>query len=208
MTPSDLPGFWQRTGGTPGQTSLEADEAENANPKIIVQRQQGCELLTCSNVVKPYVVVARRVLDNDMIAVGVDGARPRYEIDPGKFSSLRIAVRRSDKDNGRRQEFGPPYRRVEVRHPRDHVTVALAPRPWPRPGPPHIHRRMIRIATTPAAFEAIVATMPLGSVGFENATNEKGERYVWLPPNVVDRLKAMRGPGESYSDIILRLAKA
>ena len=58
MTPRDLPGFWQRTGGTPGQTSLEADEAENANPKIIVQRQQGCELLTCSNIVKPQVVVA------------------------------------------------------------------------------------------------------------------------------------------------------
>jgi hypothetical protein len=58
MTPGDLPGFWQRTGGTPGQTSLEADEAENANSKIIVQRQQGCELLICSNVAKPQVVVA------------------------------------------------------------------------------------------------------------------------------------------------------
>ena len=50
-----------------------------------------------------------------MGAVGADGARPRRaEIDAGKFSSLRIAVRRSDKDNGRRQEFGPPDRRVEV----------------------------------------------------------------------------------------------
>ena len=89
MTPGDLPGFWQRTGGTPGQTSLEADEAENANPKIIVQRQQGCELLICSNVAKPQVVVARRVLDDDMGAVGADGARPRRaEIDAGKFSSL------------------------------------------------------------------------------------------------------------------------
>ena len=38
MTPGDLPCLWQRTGGTPGQTSLEADEAENANPKIIIQR--------------------------------------------------------------------------------------------------------------------------------------------------------------------------
>ena len=37
-------------------------------------------------------------------------------------------------------------------------------------------------------------------------TNEHGERYVWLAPNVVDRLKALRGPGESYSDVILRLA--
>src|SRR5690348_15866234 len=32
MTPSDLPGFWRRTGGTPGQTSLEADVVTNANP--------------------------------------------------------------------------------------------------------------------------------------------------------------------------------
>jgi hypothetical protein len=67
-------------------------------------------------------------------------------------------------------------------------------------------RRMIRIAITPAAFEAIAATLPLGSVGYENETNERGERCVWLAPNVVDRLKAMRGPGESYGDVILRLA--
>ena len=49
---------------------------------------------------------------------------------------------------------------------------------------------MIRIAITAAAFEAIAATLPLGSVSYENETNERGERYVWLPPNVVDRLKA------------------
>jgi len=118
VTPGDLPGFRQRTGGTPGQTSLEADEAENANPKIIVQRQQGCELLICSNAAKPQMVVARRVLDDDMGAVGADSARARQaEIDVGKFSSLGIAVRRSDKDNGGRQEFGPPDRRVEVCRP-------------------------------------------------------------------------------------------
>ena len=58
---------------------------------------------------------------------------------------------------------------------------------------------MIRIAITAAAFEAIAATLPLGSVGYENAVNEHGERYVWLAPNVVDRLKAMRGAGETYS---------
>ncbi len=43
--------------------------------------------------------------------------------------------------------------------------------------------------------------MPVGSVGYENATNERGERYVWLAPNVVDRLKALRDPGDSYSDV-------
>ena len=66
---------------------------------------------------------------------------------------------------------------------------------------------MVRIAITPATFKAIAATLPLGSVGYENAVNERGERYVWLPPNVVERLRAMRGPGESYSDVIMRLSK-
>jgi hypothetical protein len=40
----------------------------------------------------------------------------------------------------------------------------------------------------------------------ENKVNEKGERLIWLDPRVVDRLRALRGPGESYSDAILRLA--
>jgi hypothetical protein len=65
---------------------------------------------------------------------------------------------------------------------------------------------MVRIAITQAAFDAIAKTLPLGSVGYENATNEKGERLIWLEPSVVERLRAMRGPGESYSDVILRLA--
>ena len=34
---------------------------------------------------------------------------------------------------------------------------------------------MIRIAITEAAFEAIAATLPLGSVGYENHVNERGE---------------------------------
>jgi hypothetical protein len=66
---------------------------------------------------------------------------------------------------------------------------------------------MIRIAITPAAFEAVAATLPVGSVGFEPQPNEKGERLVWLETVVVDRLGAMRGPGESYSDVIMRLVE-
>ena len=63
---------------------------------------------------------------------------------------------------------------------------------------------MIRIAVTQAAFEAIAATLPLGSVGYENEVNERGERYVWLSPTVVNGLRAMRGLGETYSEPILR----
>ena len=64
---------------------------------------------------------------------------------------------------------------------------------------------MVRIATSPAAFDAIYATLPLGSVGYEVEANERGERYVWLAAVVVNKLAAMRGPGETYSDAILRL---
>jgi hypothetical protein len=67
---------------------------------------------------------------------------------------------------------------------------------------------MIKIAITQAAFDAICATLPLGSVNYENETTERGERYVWLDHGVVNRLRAMRGPGESFSDVIIRLAAA
>jgi len=65
---------------------------------------------------------------------------------------------------------------------------------------------MIRVAISAEAFEAIARTLPVGSVAFEAETNQRGERYVWLDDVWVDRLGAMRQPGESYSDAILRLA--
>ena len=39
---------------------------------------------------------------------------------------------------------------------------------------------MFKIAITEAAFEPIARTLPLGSVGFENKTNERGEKLVRL----------------------------
>ena len=65
---------------------------------------------------------------------------------------------------------------------------------------------MIRIAIRDAAFESIARTLPLGNVGFENKITENGERLIWLEPRVVDRLRSLRGPGESYSEVILRVA--
>jgi hypothetical protein len=67
---------------------------------------------------------------------------------------------------------------------------------------------MTRIAITAAAYDAICATLPLGSVGYENKVNERGERLIWLDRAVVDRLRAIRGPGESFSDVILRFVAA
>jgi hypothetical protein len=65
---------------------------------------------------------------------------------------------------------------------------------------------MIRITITAAAFEAIAATLP-SSVGVEQNRAPDGDYFIWLDPRYVDRLRAMRGPGESYSDVILRLAE-
>jgi hypothetical protein len=64
----------------------------------------------------------------------------------------------------------------------------------------------IRLAITQAAFEAIASTLPPGSVTYEPGADANGMRYVWLPPFAVERLRFLRGPGESYSDVILRLA--
>ncbi len=64
---------------------------------------------------------------------------------------------------------------------------------------------MIRITISAAAFEAIAATLP-SSIGYERIRAPNGEYHVWLEPRFVDRLRAMRRPGESYSDVILQLA--
>jgi hypothetical protein len=60
---------------------------------------------------------------------------------------------------------------------------------------------MIRIAITAAAFEAIRATLP-SSVGVEQKRAANGDYHIWLDPRYVDRLRALRGPDESYSDVI------
>jgi hypothetical protein len=64
---------------------------------------------------------------------------------------------------------------------------------------------MVRISITEQAFLAIASTLALGSVGFENLVNENGERLIWLDRALVDHLRSLRGSGESYSDVILRL---
>ena len=65
---------------------------------------------------------------------------------------------------------------------------------------------MMRIVS-PAAFEVIAATLPLGGVGYEAEPNERGERLIWFEEIWVKKLPAMRGPGESYRDVILRLVE-
>jgi hypothetical protein len=66
---------------------------------------------------------------------------------------------------------------------------------------------MVRLAISQAAFDAIAESLP-GNVGFENKRAPNGDVYVWIPPDVLAKLKALRGPGEDYSTVILRLAVA
>jgi hypothetical protein len=66
---------------------------------------------------------------------------------------------------------------------------------------------MIRLAITPAAYAVIVATHP-ANADLAKSRAPNGEFYVWLEPKYVDRLRAVWKPGESYSDVILRLAEA
>lgn len=65
---------------------------------------------------------------------------------------------------------------------------------------------MVRIKISMEALEAIAATFALGSVGFEGEPDGNGDRDISLEPAVVNSLRALRGPGEGYSDVILRLA--
>jgi hypothetical protein len=53
------------------------------------------------------------------------------------------------------------------------------------------------IAITPAAFEAIAATLPLGSVSFEAEANERGERLVWLERSA----RQARRPAEARREL-------
>ncbi len=65
---------------------------------------------------------------------------------------------------------------------------------------------MIRIAITPAAYEAICATLPEGAPLWP-VEGQGGQCFIHVEAAVVDRLAAMRGPGEDYSDVILRLVE-
>jgi hypothetical protein len=65
---------------------------------------------------------------------------------------------------------------------------------------------MIGITISGKAYAALAAALPAGStVGGELAPD--GEYRLWLPSDVVNHLRALRAPGETFSDVILRLAQ-
>ena len=42
---------------------------------------------------------------------------------------------------------------------------------------------------------------------FRGARRQQGQRLIWLEARVIYKLTALRGHGESYSDVILRLVE-
>jgi hypothetical protein len=66
--------------------------------------------------------------------------------------------------------------------------------------------KRVTISITAEAFAAIEATLPKGTRG-EPRADGKGGVLVVLSREVLDRLRVMRGAGESYSDVILRIAQ-
>jgi hypothetical protein len=65
----------------------------------------------------------------------------------------------------------------------------------------------VRVAISQTAFDAIASTMLLGSVSFENKRAENGDWFIWIPRDVLARLNHLREPGDSYSDVILRVVE-
>ena len=65
---------------------------------------------------------------------------------------------------------------------------------------------MIRIALTDAAFDAIASTLPKGAARWP-MQRDRGQCFIQVEAAMVDRMRAMRRPGECYSEVILRLVK-
>jgi len=64
---------------------------------------------------------------------------------------------------------------------------------------------MIRIAITAAAFEAIRATLPVGSAAYEPQRTERDGYFIWVERTWLNKLEALRQPGEGLSETIIRL---
>ena len=64
---------------------------------------------------------------------------------------------------------------------------------------------MIGITISGKAYAALSPTLPAGlAIGDELVPDR--EYQLWLPRSVVNGLRAQRAPGETFSDVILRLA--
>jgi hypothetical protein len=60
--------------------------------------------------------------------------------------------------------------------------------------------QLIRISITSTAFDAIAATLPLGSVGYETHRTAQGGYFIWIERSRLNKLEALRQPGEGLSE--------
>ena len=64
---------------------------------------------------------------------------------------------------------------------------------------------VIRVALTNSAYDAIASTLPQGLSTVAHADN--GKCFIQVEAAAVDRMRAVRRPGESYSHVLLRLVE-
>jgi hypothetical protein len=65
---------------------------------------------------------------------------------------------------------------------------------------------MIRVALSDAAYDAISSTLPKGSARWP-MRRDHGQCFIQVESAIVDRMRAIRRPGESYSSVILPLVE-
>jgi hypothetical protein len=65
---------------------------------------------------------------------------------------------------------------------------------------------MIRVALTDAAYDAIASTLPKGAAWWP-MQRDRGQCFIQVEAAVVDRMRAIRRPGQNYSQVILRLVE-
>jgi hypothetical protein len=65
---------------------------------------------------------------------------------------------------------------------------------------------MIRVALTDAAYDAIASTLPKGAARWP-MQRDQGQCFIQVEAAVIDRMRAIRKPGESYSHVLLRLVE-
>jgi hypothetical protein len=66
---------------------------------------------------------------------------------------------------------------------------------------------MIGITITAEAYAAISATLPADTQTWPTSPGDQGDVIIWLDQATVDRLGALRTPDESWSDVIIRVAR-
>jgi hypothetical protein len=63
---------------------------------------------------------------------------------------------------------------------------------------------LIRVVLTDAAYDAIASTLPKGAARWP-MQRDRDQCFIQIEAALVDRMRAMRRPGDSYSEVILRL---